>query len=344
MRALVASQYGGPEVLELRDVPVPEVEPGTVLVRVHAAALNNADISVRKGVFAEIRPAPIVLGVEGAGEIAAVGEGVDQSRVGQRVVLLPMVTCETCETCRAGQDSRCPSLLMLGEQLDGTYAEYVRVPVRNAIPAPEGLSYAELAASMIAFMTAWHMLVVRGELQEGETILVSGAGSGVGSAAVQLAKALGARVIATTSSEEKAARLRDIGADEVIDYKQRPAFNEAVLELTGGRGVDLAHDTVGGATIQTSILATRHGGRVVGMGTHAGRTAEIALRSLYRNEIDLRGCHTGHSSSLKDMLPLLADGRIRPVIDSVYDLDEALAAQERLVSKERFGKVVIKIA
>lgn len=343
MKALVVPQFGGPEVLTFQDIAVPGVGPGQVLVRLRAAALNRADVNIREGWFAESQPPPITLGVEGAGEIVAVGSGVDGSRVGQRVVLLPMITCEDCAACRSGEDSRCPSLVVIGEHIDGTYAEYICVPARNAIEAPTSLNYEELAASIVAYMTAWHMLVVRGELHEGETILVSGAGSGVGTAAVQVAKALGARVITTTSNIEKAARLREIGADEVINYRESPAFHEAVLELTEGRGVDLAHDSVGGPTVQGSILATRHGGRVIGMGAHAGKNADFALWSLYRKEIDFRGAHTAHSKSLHDFLPLLADGRLRPVIDSTYEFDEALAAQERLLSGERFGKVVMTI-
>lgn len=343
MKALVVHQFGGPEVLTIDDVAVPPVGPGQVLVRLRAAGLNRADVNVREGWFDESQPPPIILGVEGAGDIVEVGSGVDASRVGERVALLPMITCESCPACLSGQDSRCPSLVVLGEHIDGTYAEYIAVPARNAIAAPESLGYEELAASIVAYMTAWHMLVVRGNLRSGETVLVAGAGSGVGTAAVQLASALGARVIATTSSEDKAERLRKIGADEVVNYRKTPAFHEAVLALTDGVGVDLAHDSVGGPTIQGLIHSTRHGGRLIGMGSHAGKNADFALWSLYRKEIDFRGAHTAHSSSLRDFFPLLEDGRLSAVIDSSFAFDDALAAQERLISDERFGKVIMRI-
>lgn len=343
MKALVVPRFGGPEVLNFQEVPIPPVGQGQVLVRLKAAALNRADVNIREGWFAESQPPPIILGVEGAGDIVEVGSEVDASRVGERVVLLPMITCGDCPACRAGRDSRCPSLVVIGEHIDGTYADYIAVPARNAIPAAATLGYEELAASVVAYMTAWHMLVVRGDLRSGETVLVSGAGSGVGTAAVQVAKVLGARVIATTSSADKAERLRKIGADDVVDYRETPDFHEVVLELTGGLGVDLAHDSVGGPTIQGSIHSTRHGGRVIGMGAHAGKNADFALWSLYRKEIDFRGAHTAHSSSLRDFFPLLEDGRLTAVIDSSFAFDDALAAQERLISGDRFGKVVMRI-
>lgn len=172
-----------------------------------------------------------------------------------------MLICGTCAACQAGEDARCTSLRVVGEHCDGTYAQYLAVPAYNAITAPDSLGYDELAASIVAYMTAWHMLVTRGGLTEGESVLVVGAGSGVGSAAVQVAAALGARVIATTGGNDKIEKLRRIGASEVVNYREVPEFDEAVRDLTGGRGADLTHDSVGGLTVQRSILSTRHGGR-----------------------------------------------------------------------------------
>ncbi|MFJ7217417.1 zinc-binding dehydrogenase [Amycolatopsis sp. NPDC098790] len=340
MKAGIVRQAG---VVEIDDVQRPAIGEGDVLVRLRAAGLNRADVLVRDGRFAEQPPFPIILGVEGAGDVAAVGSAVTNVEVGQRVVLLPMLGCGACDACRSDVDSRCRDLKFLGEHTDGTYAEYLAVPARNAIPAPDSLTYVELAASLLAYLTAWHMLVTRGDLQAGETALVVGAGSGVGTAAVQLARALGARVIATTGTEDKRDLLRGIGADEVVNYRQVPDFGAAVRSLADGRGVDLVHNSAGGATIQESIRALRPGGRLIGMGSHSGPHADIDLYTLYRHEIDFRGAHAGDLREVPDVLALLAERKVRPVVDSVFPLAEVARAQERLVSPDRFGKVVLTI-
>ncbi|URN01160.1 zinc-binding dehydrogenase [Actinomadura madurae] len=348
MKAGVIHRFGGPEVLRIEEIGQPQAKPGEVLIRLRAAGLNRADVLVREGRFAELdkqQPLPIILGVEGAGDIAGLGEGVSSLRVGQRVAVLPMLTCGTCPECDAGRVSECAALTIVGEHVDGTYAQYIALPARNAIPVPEqaDLTYEQLSVSIVAYMTAWHMLRTRGGLTKGETVLVVGAGSGMGSAAVRLASALGARVIATSGTDGKGARLREIGADEVINYRTTPDFPGAVLEITGGRGVDLVHDTAGGATFQKSIDSLRHGGRLIGMGSHTGRVAEVNLVSIHRKEIDIRGAHTAHIGEIEEFLPLLADGSLVPVIDSVYPLDRAADAQRRLTSEDRFGKVVLSI-
>ncbi|MCE0763231.1 zinc-binding dehydrogenase [Pseudonocardia kujensis] len=343
MRAARISAFGGPEVFGVTEVPTPEPAPGEVLVRIRAAALNRADINIREGRFPEAPPPPMTLGVEGAGVVAALGDGVTGLSVGDRVVINPMLVCDACEFCRSGRDSECRGLQVVGEHFDGTYAEYIALPVRNLIPAPDRLSDTQLAAGLVAYLTAWHMLKTRGGLRRGESVLVVGAGSGVASAAVQVAKALGATVIATTGSERKAERVRALGADEVVDYRAEPDFHEAVRKLTGGDGVDLVHETVGEATVQKSVLAARHGGRVLGMGSHTGRYAELDLWSLYRREITFIGCHTGNRAEIAEFLPLLADGSLTPVLDSVHSLEDAVAAQARLASSDRFGKVVLSV-
>lgn len=349
MRAGVVHTFGGPEVLSVEEVPRPEPGQGQVLIRLRAAGLNRADILVREGRFAEIerqQPLPIILGVEGSGEVAELGEGVTSPQVGQRVMVLPMLTCGTCADCAAGRLSECAALRIVGEHGDGTYAEYIAVPARNAIPIPDSspLSHEELAVTLVAAMTGWHMLHTRGRLRSGETVLVVGAGSGMGSAAVRLASSMGARVIATTGTDEKCAQLRKLGADSAINYRSRPDVHAAVREMTCGRGVDMVHDTVGGATFQESILSLRHGGRLVAMGSHSGRVAEVNLVSIHRNEIDIRGAHTAHLGEIAEFLPLLADGSLQPVLDSVFSLEEAADAQRRLASDQRLGKVALTVA
>jgi NADPH:quinone reductase-like Zn-dependent oxidoreductase len=342
MKAGRVSRFGGPEVVELVDVPTPRPQAGEVLVALHAAGLNRADVLVREGGVAEA-PIPITLGCEGAGEVAGTGPGVTGFAPGDRVVINPFVACGKCPACAAGRETECPNLRVVGEHLDGTYAQYIALPARTLVSSPEGLGYPELAASVVAYMTAWHMLKTRGRVRPGETVLVVGAGSGVASAAVQVAKALGATVIATTSSERKQHQVRALGADEVINYREEPDFHVAVRALTGGLGADVVHETVGRATVGKSILSARRGGRLVGMGSHTGSLVELDLRSIYQREITLSGCHIGSRAEIAEVLPLLADHTLHPVIDSVFELKDAAAAHVRLADPERFGKVVLTI-
>lgn len=341
MKAAVVHAPGQEHVV-ITEVPDPTVGPGTVKVRMRAAALNRADLNIKDGKFPEA-PYPIVLGVEGAGEIVDIANDVTGFDKGDRVVINPMVVCGDCENCRAGADTECPSLRVVGEHFDGTYADYIVLPARNLIKAPDHMSFTELAASVVPYLTAWHMLITRGGLSAGETVLVVGAGSGVGSAAVQVAASLGARVIATTSTPEKEARVRALGAAEVVNYRQFPDFDEAVKELTGGRGADLVHETVGRATVQKSIQSVRQGGRVVGMGSHTGRFAEVDLWKLYRREATFIGCHLWNRKEIAEFLPLLSGGQITPLIDSVFELDDIVSAHARLIEDDRFGKVVVTI-
>ncbi|GAA5065917.1 NADPH:quinone reductase-like Zn-dependent oxidoreductase [Thermocatellispora tengchongensis] len=342
MKAGIVRAWGGPEAVRIEEVPDPVPGPGQVLVRLRAAGLNRADVIIREGGFPEA-PCPIILGVEGAGEVADPGDRAYGLEAGQKVLLSPMIVCGACAACRAGADNACPSLKVIGEHMDGTYAQYIAVPRHNVLPAPANLGHVELAAAMTAYMTAWHMLATRAAVAEGETVLIAGAGSGVGSAAVQVAKLLGARVIATTGTPDKERRLREIGADEVIDYRRTPEFHEAVRDLTGGRGADVAHDSVGRATFQRSILALRHGGRLVCMGSHTGARVELDLWNIYRREITILGAHTAGARDIAEFLPHLAGGALRPLVDSVFPLERAADAQARLVSSERFGKVVLTI-
>jgi NADPH:quinone reductase-like Zn-dependent oxidoreductase len=342
MKVARVSRFGGPEVVEIVDVPAPRPRAGEVLVALRAAGLNRADVLVREGRIAEA-PVPIVLGCEGAGEVAEIGPGVTGLAPGDGVVINPFVACDECPACVAGRETECPNLRVVGEHLDGTYAEYIALPARSLLPAPDGPGYPELAASVVAYMTAWHMLKTRAQVRPGETVLVVGAGSGVGSAAVQVAKALGATVIATTSTERKQQQVRALGADEVINYREEPDFHESVRALTGGLGADVVHETVGLATVGKSILSARRGGRLVGMGSHTGSLVELDLRSIYQREITLIGCHVGNRAEITEFLPLLADRTLLPVVDSVFGLKDAAAAHARLADPDRFGKVVLAI-
>jgi NADPH:quinone reductase-like Zn-dependent oxidoreductase len=245
LKAIVMHQRGGPEVLRYEDFPTPEPGPGEALVRVRACGLNHLDVFTRRGEQGRRVKLPHILGVETAGEVAALGEGVTDLRVGDRVVSGPGIWCGQCEFCRAGQENMCAERLIVGLDVHGGYAEYIKLPAYALAPLPEGVSFEGGASTLVAFGTAWHMLVDRAALEPGETLLVLAAGSGVGMAAVQMGKYLGARVIATASTDEKLARARDLGANETINYTQQPRFARAVRKLTDGRGADVVFEHVG---------------------------------------------------------------------------------------------------
>ena len=342
MKAIQFEQHGGPEVLRYTDVADPEPRPTEVVVRVRACALNHLDLWVRRGLPNVPLPLPHIPGSDVAGEIAKIGSEVTTVRVGQKVVLAPGVTCGKCAACISGQDNRCRQFTNLGYMVDGGCAEFVRVPEVNCLPYPENLSFEEAAAVPLVFQTAWHMLVARAELQPGEDVLVLGAGSGVGSAAIQIAKFFGARVIATAGSEEKLAKAREIGADFLINHKTQK-IREEVRRITNKRGVDVVFEHVGTATWDDSIASLAPAGRLVTCGNTTGYDAKIDLRFLFSRQLSLLGSYMGVKSELHTVMKLVAAGELRPVVDRVFPLAEAAAAHEYLEAGQQFGKVVLRV-
>lgn len=340
MKAIVFHQHGGPEVLQFTDVPDPEPRPNEVLVRVRACALNHLDLWVRGGLPNVPIPLPHIPGSDVAGEIARIGSEVTTVRVGQKVVLAPGVTCGKCAACVSGQDNRCRQFTNLGYMIDGGCAELVRVPEVNCLPYPENLSFEQAAAVPLVFQTAWHMLVARAGLQPGEDVLVLGAGSGVGSAAIQIAKFFGARVIATAGSDEKLAKARELGADHVINHKAQK-IREEVRRITGKRGVDVVFEHVGTATWDDSLASLALAGRLVTCGNTTGYDAKIDLRFLFSRQLSLLGSYMGVKSELHTIVKLVTAGRLKPVVDRVFPLAEAAAAHAYLESGRQFGKVVL---
>lgn len=335
MKAIVIRQHGGPEVLEYTDVPMPVAGPGQVLVRLRASALNHADIAVREGWAHFGATLPMILGIEGAGEVV---------ETGARVVIDPLQNCGRCHYCLTGCENLCLDSRVPGEHIDGTHAEYIAVPEANVIPLPGYISYEEAVASVIGPLTAWHLLITRGRLQAGETILIVGAGGGVASIGVQIGRLAGARVIATTSTSEKAAKLRAYGADEVINYRTTPDFDKAVLDLTDGVGVDVVQDNVGLATFQKCLNSLKKGGRFLGVGSHTGTWVQAQLWQIYNREIQLIGAHQGTHAELRTVLELFWRGRLTPMIDQVMPLAEAADAHRRLDAGQQFGKIVLRHA
>jgi NADPH:quinone reductase-like Zn-dependent oxidoreductase len=342
MKAILFRAHGGPEVLEYADAPKPEVRHGEVLVRVRACALNHLDIWVRGGLPGVNFPLPHIPGSDIAGEIAEIGPGVTTVRVGQKVVLAPGVSCGKCAACVAGLDNRCRDFTNLGYLIDGGCAEFVRAPEVNCLPYPENLSFEEAAATPLVFQTAWHMLVGRAELAPGEDVLVLGAGSGVGTAAIQIAKFFGARVIATAGSDEKLAKAKALGADELINHKTQKIASE-VRRITAKRGVDVVFEHVGTATWDDSVASLAPCGRLVTCGTTTGYDAKVDLRFLFVRQLSLLGSYMGTKTELHTVMKLVAAGRLKPIVDRIFPLSEAAAAHRYLESGSQFGKVVLKV-
>ncbi len=340
MNALCFFEHGGPEVLRHQEVPDPQPGPGEALVRVRACALNHLDIWVRRGWPALKLPMPHWGGADVAGVVAAAGPGVEGWPAGRRVVVDPGLSTVEDEFTRRGEPTLSPGYRILGEDRRGGLAELLAVPAANLLPMPDGLEFAEAAAPLVVALTAWRMLVKRGGLRAGESVLVVGAGGGVNSMAVQVARLAGARVIVVAGSAGKAARAGELGADEVID-RSAVDWGRAVLDLTGRRGVDLVVDNVGAATLATSVRVTARGGRIVIVGNTSGPQVTLDTRYLFARQISLIGSTLGGHQDFREVTALLWAGRLRPVIDRVLPLAEGREAFAALERGEVFGKLVL---
>ena len=342
MKAAVFEQHGSAEVVQYKEVPEPAIGARDVLVRVHACSLNHLDLWVRGGLPNVPIPLPHIPGSDVAGEIAKIGSDVTTVRVGQKVVLAPGVTCGKCPACVAGLDNRCRQFTNLGYMVDGGCAEFVRAPEVNCLPYPENLSFEQASAVPLVFQTAWHMLLTRAELQPGEDVLILGAGSGVGTAAIQIAKFFGTRVIATAGTDEKLEKARQLGADQTINHKTQKIRDE-VRRITGKRGVDVVFEHVGTATWDDSLASLAPSGRLVTCGATTGYDAKIDLRFLFSRQLSLLGSYMGRKSELLTVLKLVASGKLKPVLDRVFPLAETSAAHVYLESGQQFGKVVVRV-
>jgi NADPH:quinone reductase-like Zn-dependent oxidoreductase len=346
MKAVIFDRFGDAGVLRYAGVPRPEPGPGQVRVRLHAAALNHLDLFIRSGEREKNIPLPHIPGGDGAGIVDETGEGVTSFLPGDRVAISPGISCGTCTACTTNRETFCASYHVLGTRENGTYAEYVCVPEPNLIRLTEKLSFTEGAAVPLVFLTAWHMLVTRGEIAPGETALVHGAGSGVGSAAIQIAKLHGARVIATAGSDEKLEKAKGLGADEVVNYRTKD-FAAEVRNLTGRRGVDLVFEHTGGEVFAKSVTVLARGGRLVTCGSTTDYMATIDVRYVYSRQQTLMGSWMGWKHELEHVMKLFdaPNGRkLNPVIDSVFPLAKAADAHRRMESRQNFGKIVLEIA
>jgi NADPH:quinone reductase-like Zn-dependent oxidoreductase len=342
MKAVLFTEHGGTEVLRYSDVPEPAIGARDVLLRVRACALNHLDIWVRRGMPGVKIPLPHIGGCDIAGEVAKAGDTVTNVKVGDRVMLAPGISCGQCDRCLAGKDNECRQYSLLGYMYDGGYAQYVKAPSVNALPMPANVSFEEAAAIPLVFLTAWHMLVTRAQLKPAETVLILGAGSGVGSAAIQIAKVAGARVIATAGSEAKLDRAKELGADELIQHSTQNIADE-IKRITNRRGVDVVFEHVGEATWEQSIRSLALGGRLVTCGATTGHEGRIDIRLLFSRNLSILGTYMGSKAELFAVLELVGRGELKPVIDCVLPLERAAEAQERLENREQFGKIVLRV-
>lgn len=340
MKVVRIHEHGGLEQLRLEDADVPAPGPMEARVRVRAAALNHLDVWVRKGVPGHAFPLPLIPGCDGAGVVDAIGPGVRGLAVGDEVVLAPGFGCGRCEPCADGDDNLCRRYGILGETRDGTCAEHIVVPANLCLPKPANLSFEQAAALPLAGLTAWHMLTRRAKVAPGDVVLVQAAGSGVGVAAVQIAKRFGATVIATASTEAKRARALELGADHAIDYRSDD-FLPQVRALTGKAGVDIAIDHVGEPTIGRSIAALKKGGALVTCGATGGFDLKTDLRLVFFKSLSILGSTMGSRGEVFDVLRLAAQGALKPVLHQVLPLSEIREAHRILGDREVFGKVIV---
>jgi NADPH:quinone reductase-like Zn-dependent oxidoreductase len=340
MKAVAFRAHGGPEVVNVEELPEPQAGPGQVVVQVKAAALNHLDIWVRKGWPGLKLSFPHVLGSDVAGIVETVGPGVEGVKRGDAVVLNPSLGCGRCERCLSGQENLCRKFVILGEHVSGGQAERIAISARNVLPKPANLSFEEAAAVPLVFMTAWHALVARAGLRPGETILVHAAGSGVGTAAVQIAKLLGARVIATAGSDAKLEKAKGLGADHVVNYETQD-FVQEVRKLTDRKGVEVVFEHVGKTTWEKSLLAAGIGGRIVTVGATTGYDPLTDLRHVFFRQLSILGSTMGTAGELMEVLKFVGEGKLRPVVDRVLPLGEARAAQGLLTERAQFGKIVL---
>jgi NADPH:quinone reductase-like Zn-dependent oxidoreductase len=340
MRCAVVREHGGIDAVAVEEREVPRPAADQALLRVRAAGMNHLDLWVRRGVPGHPFPLPMILGCDFAGVVEEVGSAVRNAQVGDEVCVAPGFSCGVCAQCLAGADNLCKQYGIFGETKDGGCAQFAVVPAANLLRKPASMSFEEAAAWPLAFLTAWHMLVARCALRPGETVLVHAAGSGVGSAAIQIAKLWGATVIATAGSPAKCARGRELGADHVVDHSATD-WTKEVRRLTDKRGVDVVFEHTGAATWEGSVRSLAWGGRLVTCGATSGFDAKFDLRVLFFKQLSFLGSTMGSRAELHTVLAHMEKGRLRPVVDRVMPLAEVREAHRVLENREQFGKIVL---
>jgi NADPH:quinone reductase-like Zn-dependent oxidoreductase len=341
VKAVYFEKHGGPEVLEYGEFDDPVIGPGEVMIDVKATSLNHLDLFVRRGIPGVTLPH--IPGSDAAGVVAVLGDGAAGVSVGDRVLVNPTLSCGHCEHCLRDEPSMCRSFKILGEQVKGACCERIAVPAGNVIPIPDSFSFVDAAAIPLVFVTAWRMLITRGRLRAGETVLILGAAAGVGTACIQIAKISGARVIACAAGSEKLDLCAELGADVLVDYSKED-FVKRSRDETGKRGVDVCVDYVGKDTWPKSLRSLATGGRLLTCGAASGHEAVTDLRHVFFRQLEVIGSTMGSKSELLAALKLILDGRMRPVVGKVVDLPDTAEAHRLMESRRVLGKVVIRVA
>lgn len=338
MKAVRIHEHGGPEVLRYEDVSVPEIAREEVLIRVKACALNYLDLWARRGIPGITLP--LIPGCDVAGVIEEVGQDAKGWSQGDRVVINPGVSCGDCEYCQQGEDPLCYSYHIIGEHVDGGYAEFMKVPARNLMSIPEGFSFEEAAAAPLVFQTAWRALISRARVCPGEDVLILGAAGGAGTACVQIAKLAGAKVFAVAGTEAKLQKLKELGADILINHTEKD-FGKEVWQLTNKRGVDVVIDSVGEATWQKSLRSLARNGRLVTFGATTGPTPPTDIRLVFWRQLQIIGTTMGNRKEVADVMKLIWERKLKPVVHRVFPLKEAAKAQQLMENREQFGKIIL---
>ncbi len=344
MRAIRVHEHGGPERLVIEDLPIPKIQPNEVLVEVKSTSLNHLDLFVRGGIPGVKMPLPLVMGSDASGVIREIGRLVTQLKVGDRVLVVPGYGCGECVECHSGRENYCAQYAIAGEHANGVQAEFLALDHRRVIRIPAATSFEEAAAMPLVFLTAWEMVVNKANVHSGQSVLVWGASSGVGSAAVQIARARGAQVITTVGSAEKAAKAaRMLTVDHVIDYRTQDVVKE-VRAITNGRGADIVIDHVGVTTFEKSLRVLAKGGKLVFCGATTGAAVSFDLRFVFFKQQSLIGSTMGNRGDLFRALELVERGELHGVVDRVFEVDQIRAAHEHLESGKQFGKVIVRFA
>ena len=343
MKAIYVTTQGGLDALTYGEQPVPAVGPAEVLIKVGATALNHLDVYTRSGIAGKPRTfaEPLILGSDVAGTVVEIGAESRRVNVGDRVVFNPFVTCGKCDYCTAARDNLCPYLSIIGVGRNGGNADFAVAPYENVLRIVDSIPFTDAAAVPLSFLTAWHMLIGRCGLRPGDDVLVIAAGSGVGSAALQIANRVGAHVIATAGSDAKLAKARTLGADETINYHEAPHFARRVLELTGGRGVDIAFDSVGAPVWDECFASLSLNGKYVNCGVTGGYTAQLHLGQLFTRQLSLLGSFNGTKQEMRELMRAINRGELKPIVSEILPLSEARAAHKKMEDRDLFGKIVL---
>ncbi|MDP3766271.1 MAG: zinc-binding dehydrogenase [Nanoarchaeota archaeon] len=339
MKAIVLHSKGNADQLKYEEVETPKINDDEVLVKIKAASVNHLDIWIREGNV----PAhyPVILGCEGAGDVAETGKNVNGFKKGDKVVVMPSIPCRQCEYCLAGSDNLCKNLKRIGITVNGCYAEYTKAPLQNLLLMNDKINYEEAASVPITFGTAYRVLISLAKIKPGETVLVQAAGSGVGTAAIQIAKLAGANVIAAAGNDEKLDKAKSLGADLLVNYHRNQNFDEEVRYLTNGNGVDVVVEQIGGNILPKSLNCLKKGGRLFTLGTTAGNKIEIDIQHFYRNNLTMMGTSGTTHREVKEVFELVKEGKLKPIIDRAFPLKDASLAHKYMEERRNFGKIVL---